>query len=165
MRLCLTCKYMSPGDAAFCAHCARSFVGRRCPRGHLAPMNAICCPKCGRGDLSEGTPSVNLHAAVFLGGVCLAAAVAVPVGYALAPKASYAAQSLALWLWGAAKVCLLIAVVLYLLPGHFGRDVRRSISRSLRSLWRLAVGLHLLRILGHLTKSFTSTDRARKRRL
>jgi hypothetical protein len=164
MRLCLTCKYMSPGDAAFCAHCARSFVGRRCPRGHLAPMNAICCPQCGRGDMSAGTPSLNLRAPVLLIGAGITLAVCIPLGQALLPHAAHAAESFSLTLRGMMNVGILLAIVLYLLPGRFGRDVRRSVSRSLRSLWRLFVGLHLLRLLGRMVRTCTLTGSVRKHR-
>ena len=163
MRLCLTCRYLSPKEAIFCAHCARSFGGRRCPRGHLAPMQAICCPECGRAELSEATRSFNLGLPLGLlfGGVGIAFLISlIPLVRAAAPPAMS-------WLYLTAKgifnVGILVVIVLYLIPGRLGQEVRRGMGRSFRALWRLLVGLHLLRTLGRLALRMASSgDRPRR---
>lgn len=161
MRLCLTCRYLSPKEAIFCAHCARSFGGRRCPRGHLAPMLAVCCPECGRADLSEATRSFNLGLPLGLLVWGVGIAVLIPLVRAAAPPAMS-------WLYLTAKgllnVGILVVIALYLIPGRLGQDVRRSIGRSFRAVWRLLVGLHLLRTLSRLALRMASSGGRPRRR-
>lgn len=53
MRLCLSCRFVSPAGALRCGRCGRSFGGRLCPRHHLSPAGSQFCVECGRQDLTE----------------------------------------------------------------------------------------------------------------
>lgn len=53
MRLCLSCRFVSPTGALRCGRCGRSFGGRLCPRHHLSPAGSQFCVECGRQDLTE----------------------------------------------------------------------------------------------------------------
>jgi hypothetical protein len=60
MKLCLTCKFVSPGTALFCGRCQRSFGGRLCRKLHLSPRGSLYCVECGHSELTEPTSYVTL---------------------------------------------------------------------------------------------------------
>ncbi len=55
MRLCLSCRFVSPADSLLCGRCGRSFGGRLCPRHHLSPAGSRFCVRCGKQELTEST--------------------------------------------------------------------------------------------------------------
>lgn len=58
MRYCAYCKRLNVGCPTFCQYCGRSFNVRICKGcGHMNPVEALACRKCGRSNLSE--PSGN----------------------------------------------------------------------------------------------------------
>lgn len=110
-------------------------------------MTAICCPTCGRADLSEGTGALDLRLPLALLAWGAAFGILLPLARAVAPPALS-------WLYltgkGLLNLGIVCAVLLYLLPGRLGEDVRRGVGRSVRAVWRLIVGLHVLRSLSRL---------------
>ncbi len=60
MRLCLSCRFVSPADSLLCGRCGRSFGGRLCPRHHLSPAGSRFCVQCGKQELTESTLFLSL---------------------------------------------------------------------------------------------------------
>ncbi len=171
MRLCLTCRYLSPSKTLYCAHCARSFGGRRCALRHLSPPHAVCCVQCGRTELSEATASVNLGGAVGLV-VWAGALVFLAFLWRYGAGMGRVALEAAYWflailfpvdsdtLWRGverAVVWIVVAfVLLQLIPGQIGQGLRRGIGRSLRSLWRTLGRLVNFLVLFRLLRGFVT---------
>ena len=55
MRLCLSCRFVSPAGSLLCGRCGRSFGGRLCPRHHLSPAGSQFCVQCGKKELTDAT--------------------------------------------------------------------------------------------------------------
>lgn len=55
MRLCLSCRFVSPAGSLLCGRCGRSFGGRLCPRHHLSPAGSQFCVQCGKKELTDPT--------------------------------------------------------------------------------------------------------------
>ncbi len=58
---CRECRKLSPAGSSFCIFCAKSFGGRRCPKGHLNPNEALRCGTCGTDSLSEPASSISFR--------------------------------------------------------------------------------------------------------
>ena len=159
MRLCLSCYHIWPGEAILCGHCGRSFGGRLCARRHLSPASARCCIQCGHPQLTESTASFPLGWIPLL--LCLGAVL-----------------GSGLWLWHRVERPLLVQVqqvavwtvilwlALMLLPGSFGYNVRRSLSRLCQGLWRLlfwGIGYRLVRDLTRIIAQVVAGNRTRSR--
>ena len=155
MRLCRNCRYLANREAVFCPHCARSFGGRRCAKGHLSPPGAVCCQICGTAELSEATGSIPLGflPALLAGFLTLGAgALLLHFGGAILSGVSTFGQSSVtvllgkspahLWRTLAERVLqfvLVWTVLLFLLPGKFGQEIRRGVGRLLTSAgWLLS---------------------------
>jgi RNA polymerase subunit RPABC4/transcription elongation factor Spt4 len=132
MQYCRSCKYLSPTGAIYCGSCGRSFGGRRCPQNHLSPQDSQVCIQCGTIELSETTDSIaplGLIRVIGLGIIGLTLLLVAP--YLLRQGRLYAT---ALWhhffnVVAIDKVLafiIVVLVILHLLPGGFGRSVRRN---------------------------------------
>lgn len=55
MRLCVSCRFVSPPGSLLCGRCGRSFDGRLCPRHHVSPAGSRFCVRCGHKELTETT--------------------------------------------------------------------------------------------------------------
>ena len=60
MRLCLSCRFVSPAGSLLCGRCGRSFGGRLCPRHHLSPAGSQFCVQCGKKELTDSTLFLTL---------------------------------------------------------------------------------------------------------
>ena len=60
MRLCLTCRRLSPGGTVYCTQCACTWGCRICPRGHRNAMRSLFCGTCGIDDLTTATAYLPL---------------------------------------------------------------------------------------------------------
>jgi hypothetical protein len=136
MRLCLTCRYLSPRDALYCGHCARSFGGRRCPHHHLSPPDANVCIRCGAAELSEAARSLSVSALVqgaLVGVIALALVLAGPSllqslgrGVAGLFPPGFAIRLLDRVL----GFVLITSLLLHLVPGELGKVVRQQAALS-----------------------------------
>ena len=159
MRLCLTCRFVSPDGALLCGRCGRSFDGRLCPRHHLSPAGSQFCVQCGRQDLTEATLHLPLG---WLSRVCAWGFV-----FLCLSTITHHAGSLVGIFWdmicwglihllnispcwllreGIRAVTWLIAllVVSYILPSPLGSHFRTSLIHALRWGSRTAVGIALM---------------------
>lgn len=66
MIFCRSCKRVSPHKSRFCGHCAKSFGGRLCPKGHKNPVFANCCTECASTELSTSTNFVSVRPLTFV---------------------------------------------------------------------------------------------------
>lgn len=140
MRYCFSCKYLSPRQAIYCAHCGGSFGGRRCPQHHLSPADAKVCIQCGTNELTQPSSSFSISGVVQVAMVLLvgivAAVAAPPLFRALSSGASTAWSrifSIAM-LDRVLAFVLVSSLLLRLLPGELGRVVRRNAARLLDML-------------------------------
>ena len=133
MRLCLSCRRVSPGGSIFCGYCARSFGMRLCANKHKNAPHVLCCTTCASPDLTEATQFVPLG--------CL------PIGLSLL-------CGLALWRWCLAHLCFLgtaawvfalwlVSLLLGLSPCAINRLFWDGV-RGLIMLWLLGTLLSLL---------------------
>jgi len=148
MKLCLSCYHLWPVEALLCGQCGRSFGGRLCARRHHSPPSSRVCVHCGLTELTAPTAYVPLGwvIPVLLGCGFL---LAMSAGWHLAQPAAFA------WLKSAFVYVCLGAVIIFLLPGRLGRDVRRLVTRFLRGAWRLLLfgaGYRMLRATLHSLK-------------
>ena len=147
MRYCLSCKYLSPSDAVYCGHCARSFNGRRCPQHHLSPPDSKICIQCGATELTEPTGSFSPQRLLGVVGIVVVAvigAVTVPRLIASGAQGAKQATSHLFSVWMLDKFLayvVLPAILLHLIPGEIGRVIRRNISRALDRLLRHTIDL------------------------
>lgn len=160
MRLCLSCYRLWPREAILCGWCGRSFNGRLCPRRHLSPASARCCVLCGQTPLTEPTASLPLGWLAALLVWSALAGLAVCVWHFISTPLEHEARQGLAWLMTG-------GVVLALIPGALGRQVRARVSRFLRGLWRLALygaGYRLLRDTGRWLHSLVEGSRRNRYR-
>nr|WP_309695483.1 zinc ribbon domain-containing protein [Armatimonas sp.] len=166
MRYCSTCKFMSPRDALYCGHCARSFGGRRCPHHHLSPPDAKVCVQCGSPELTEaaGFLSVTgaLRTVLLLAGGILAVVALPSLLHALSQGASSAWHGIfnVVVLDRVLAFVFVSALLLHLLPGEIGKVVRRNIARLLDMLLKGA--LYFLAGIPHLLAALIQGNRRRR---
>ena len=137
MRYCFSCKYLSPRQAIYCAHCGGSFGGRRCPQHHLSPADAKVCIQCGTNELTQPSSSFSVSGMVQVALVVLVGVVAAMA----APSLFRALSSGASTAWSRVfnvvvfdrvlAFVLVSSLLLRLLPGEIGRVVRRNAARLL----------------------------------
>lgn len=61
MKYCAHCKRLNFGDPVFCQYCSHSFNVRICRGcGHMNPIDALSCRRCGRTNLSEPSGSSSV---------------------------------------------------------------------------------------------------------
>lgn len=169
MQFCLTCKRVSPSGSVYCAHCspARSFGGRRCPKGHLSPASTRgACIVCGKpnADLSQATAYLNLGCLprLFAWGIIATLGLFLWANHAflwgvterllkhlftplLGPTSEGVSFALLRLLDRALFWLLFGTLVLRLIPGKTGANVRAAAGRLTRDLWRLGLrALHAL---------------------
>ena len=137
MLYCRSCKYLSPSESIYCGSCGRSFGGRRCPNHHLSPPDSRVCVQCGTPELSEATPSLAPLGTVRIVGIIVSGLVL----FATLPSLLRGAQNQMSFAWHrlfnimaldrALAYVLICTFLLNLLPGEFGRVVRRNLARAL----------------------------------
>lgn len=145
MRYCFKCKYLSPHEAIYCAHCGCSFGGRRCPKQHLSPIDARVCMQCGTSELTTATSSISISRTVQIASVLLLGIVAAAITPSLlrliAQSASAGGQAF-LSIFNVALLDRVLGfllgptILLFLIPGEIGKSIRRSISRGISNLIR-----------------------------
>ncbi|BDI31463.1 hypothetical protein CCAX7_35140 [Capsulimonas corticalis] len=158
MRLCLTCRYVSPEGAVHCGHCGRTFGARLCPSRHPSPPDAEYCVQCGKANVTDATRCLPL-------GWCTRALTLLIVLLALR-WAFGSAPSLLQGMWNLSdwislhllgiSLCHMRAVLLqiaawfvalflvsYLLPGSVGGHVRALLMRGAGVAARLARSVSL----------------------
>ena len=52
MRLCFSCRRVTPGAPSYCHYCGKTYNVRLCSRGHINPRSANVCSQCGSKELS-----------------------------------------------------------------------------------------------------------------
>lgn len=72
MILCLTCHRLWPAGSKFCGHCAGSFGGRFCGKGHRNPVAARACIDCASTELSRPTASLSVRPMTVLAALVVA---------------------------------------------------------------------------------------------
>ena len=156
MRLCLSCRFVSPADALFCGRCGRSFGGRLCPRHHRSPAGSKFCVHCGRQELTQATlhlPLGWLSRLTAWGCVLLALSLLAHHFGSLA----WSAVCLANWtlihvlnlcpcaVWKGAVLgsqwLLALFLVSWLLPGSTGQRLRTGLRHALH--WTFRAGKRL----------------------
>ena len=146
MRYCLSCKYLSPSDAVYCGHCARSFGGRRCPQHHLSPSDSKVCIQCGTSELTEATGSFSPQRLLGVMGVVavgIIGAVTIPrlVQSGAQGAKQLTSQFFSVWMLDRFLAYVVLpAILLHLIPGEIGRVIRRNLSRALDRLLRHTIG-------------------------
>ncbi|MCX6379862.1 MAG: hypothetical protein NT023_10365 [Armatimonadetes bacterium] len=145
MKLCLSCYRLWGSQTQFCGHCGRSFGGRLCRARHLSPPASQFCVQCGNTELSEPTRCLSLNGLVLVvTGLFLCGLFRVALWFAPALGA-FLRPALGNVLARMMEPLLLILLVLFLLPGQFGRDARRRAGRFVERLpgqvWRFARSL------------------------
>ena len=157
---------MSPRDALYCGHCARSFGGCRCPQHHLSPPDSKVCVQCGSLELTEaaGFLSVTgvLRTALLLVGGILAVVALPSLLHALSQGASSAWHGVfnVVVLDRVLAFVLVSTLLLHLLPGEIGRVVRQNIARLLDIL--LKGILYFLAGIPQLLAALIYTNRRRR---
>lgn len=142
MRYCLSCKYLSPNDAVYCGHCARSFGGRRCTQHHLSPPDSKVCIQCGATELTEATGSFLPQQILGIVGIVAAIAIGATTIPRLVQSGAQGAQQLTHRIFSVQTLDLFLAyivlptVLLHLIPGEIGRVIRRNLARTLDRLLR-----------------------------
>lgn len=136
MRYCLSCKYLSPKDATYCGHCARSFGGRRCPQHHLSPPSARVCVQCGATELTEATGSFAPSSYARGFGIALVAVLAISFLPVLLKNMGAGLSLVWQQIFNVRVLDRLLSIGLLLLllnfiPGDVGRSIRRGITRAL----------------------------------
>lgn len=145
MRYCFKCKYLSPQDAIYCAHCGCSFGGRRCSNQHLSPPDARICIQCGTSELTDATSSISITkvaqvATLVLLGI-MAAAMAPSLLQQFARSTSAGGQA-AINAFNVALLDRILGfllgptIILFLIPGEIGRSIRRNVAQGLGRLIR-----------------------------
>lgn len=61
MILCRKCRQLWSQGTTWCGTCRATLGHRRCPEGHVSPLDAECCVVCGSPVLTPGVPSLNLR--------------------------------------------------------------------------------------------------------
>jgi len=153
MRLCLSCRFVSPAASLLCGRCGRSFGGRLCPRHHLSPVGSRFCVQCGKQELTDAT--------LFLSLGWLSRLLAWGVALLLISLITHHAGGLAHGLWAVAwwalvhllNICpcvvmrelvgvltwlLALLLLSWLLPGIAGARLRGALFGTLRWTWHVA---------------------------
>jgi len=52
MKLCFSCRRVTPGTPSYCHYCGKTYNVRLCSRGHINPRSANVCSQCGSKELS-----------------------------------------------------------------------------------------------------------------
>lgn len=52
MKLCFSCRRVTPGAPSYCHYCGKTYNVRLCSRGHINPRSANVCSQCGSKELS-----------------------------------------------------------------------------------------------------------------
>jgi hypothetical protein len=52
MKLCFSCRRVTPGVPSYCHYCGKTYNVRLCSRGHINPRSAHVCSQCGSKEMS-----------------------------------------------------------------------------------------------------------------